>query len=139
VEVIGKLSVPITHKLPSSVIVRSAALLNMLYSPNELADELKVPARTIRERITKGLPYQRDRRGHLWVNGREFLKWVQTTRSVRPRCPLGSDEAFCLRCRRRVKLVNPIMSDRVTPPLLTGTCPHCGTTVNRGVKNDLSR
>jgi hypothetical protein len=139
VEVISKLSVRITHKLPSSVIVRSSALLDMLYSPNELADELVVPARSIREWITKGLPYQRDRRGHLWVSGRELYQWVETTRSVRPRCPLGSDEAFCLRCRRRVKLVNPIVSDRVTPPLLTGTCPHCGTTVNRGVKSDLPK
>ncbi len=49
----------------------------MLYRPSELADELAIPAPTIRWWIQhRGIPYQRDARGHLWVSGRDFAQWV---------------------------------------------------------------
>ncbi len=138
-EVNHKLTIRMTHKLPRSVIIRAAGLLEMLYSPIELAEDLSVPARTVREWIKNGMPFERDRRGHMWVNGMEFRRWVEETRTVRPRFQLGEDEAFCLRCRRRVKFSDPVVSDSSSALLLTGKCPFCGGTVNRGVKGDLSR
>ena len=44
---------PMKHRLPHTVVVRAPGLLPMLYSPNELAEELHVPVHIVRERLTK--------------------------------------------------------------------------------------
>ncbi len=127
------------NRIPKTVIWRAPGLLDMLYTPSEMSAELDVPARSIREWVKFGMPHQRDDRGHLWIHGTAFAKWVDETRRGRPRQKLESDEAYCLRCRRRVKLLNPEVCTDVKPPVLSGKCPNCGGTVNRGLWNDLSR
>lgn len=128
-----------TRKLPWTVITRAGRLLDMLYRPDELALELSIPSRTVREWIQYGMPYERDPRGHLWVNGVQFSHWVEQIRKQWPRIPLAEDEGFCLHCKRRVKLTQAARSERANGLLLTSACPHCGATVNRGVKRDPPR
>ena len=98
--------------LPHLAIVRAPGLLPMLYRPSELAEELGVSAAVVREWIDKGLPHQRDHRGHLWIDGRQVTEWVKVTRQ-RPagRVPNPRGETPCpsvnhlptTKCRSRAK------------------------------------
>lgn len=129
-----------SKKFPHIVLVRAPGLLPMQYKVNELADELGIPSRTLRDWLNLGIPHLRDRRGHLWVNGQEFAHWVETHRRKPGRIKLADDEAFCIHCHRPVKLVNPeiipIMAMLVN---IRGTCPDCGCVINRGGRNGKSR
>ncbi len=127
-------SVEIRRKIPRTVIIRAPGLLNMLYKPSELEVELEIPAYTFRTWTKHGMPFQRDHRGRLWINGVALASWVETVQRHRPRLKLKDDEAFCLRCHDRVKLTDPVISHSVKPPLLTGICPRCGGVVNRGIR-----
>jgi hypothetical protein len=115
------------------VIVRSPGLLPMLYKTGELAEELAIAPRTIREWVRKGMPHQRDARGHIWINGTEFARWVEIQRSLKRGPDLEADEAYCLRCRRAVELVNPTRLVSGKRALLQAICSQCGATVNKGV------
>ncbi len=128
----------LTRKMPYQVIVKAPGLLDMQYKPTELANELGIDVRAIREWTKNGLPHQRDHQGRLWINGRELAKWVNLHRQ-RPGFTLAANEAYCLRCRRKVKLLQPTISYSVTPPLLRGKCPRCSGDVNRGLKSDLPK
>jgi len=125
-------------KLPHAVIVRAPGLLPMLYRPAELAEDLGVADRTVREWLLKDLPYQRDERGHLWIDGRQAAAWVTRIRQSRSTLKLAGDEAFCLPCNKPVKLLDPTRTQRGKQTVLHGVCPSCGTSIHRGVKNDQS-
>jgi len=127
------------EKFPHSVIVRAPGLLPMLYKVKELAEELGISPRTIREWVRRGVPHQRDGRGHIWIDGKEFARWVETQRRVRRGPRLKPGEGYCMRCRRAVRLVNPIRQTSGKKTLLRGTCPRCGTIVNRGVRDGESK
>jgi hypothetical protein len=127
-------------KFPHIVLVRVQGLLPMQYKAKELAEELGIPGRRLRGWLNQGAPHHRDRRGHLWVNGREFANWVEANRRKRRRVKLADDEAFCLHCNRPVRLVNPeIIPIRGLLINIRGTCPDCGCVINRGGRNDKSR
>ena len=105
----------------------------MLYTVRELAYELSMPERTLRDWLKSGAPHSRDARQHIWINGQDFASWVHAQRRKRMRVPLASDEAYCLRCNRPVKLRNPaIIPVKGKLLLIRGTCPICNCTINRG-------
>ena len=120
-------------KLSHGVIVRAPGLLPMLYRATELAEDLDVSIWVIRQWARKGMPYQRDARGHLWINGVEFAEWVEVQRGLRRSPKLGQDEAYCLRCGEAVKLVNPTRRVDGKRVLLQAICPQCGARINKGV------
>jgi hypothetical protein len=120
-------------KLPHAIIVRAPGLLPMLYRATDLAEDLEVSIRTVRQWARRGMPYQRDSRGHLWINGVEFAAWVEIQRGLRRGPVLGQDEAYCLRCAEPVKLVNPTRRVDGKRVLLQATCPTCGIRINKGV------
>jgi hypothetical protein len=126
-------------KLPHVVIVRAPGLLPMLYRPSELAQDLEVPESTLRDWLDIGLPHQRDERGHIWINGREFAEWVKASRRSSSSRRMADDEAYCFRCQRPVKLVKPNFTQRGKQMLLSSTCPNCGSTINRGSHNGQSK
>src|SRR5512140_1907217 len=72
-------------RLSQMAIVRAPGLLPMWCTPAELGQELGVSARTIREWQRLGLPYRRDERGHLWIDGRQFASWGKTVSRPRAR------------------------------------------------------
>ena len=119
-------------KIPHTVIVRAPGLLPMLYTPGELEKELGVSARTIREWLDRGLPHQRDGRGHIWIDGRRFADWVKAWRESKPGKIMGDDEAYCLRCRQPMKWLNPIREQRGKQIWWRGVCPTCGGGICRG-------
>lgn len=122
----------IRFKVPHSVIVRAPGLLPMLYTPPELEQELGVPARTIREWLAKGLSHQRDERGHILLDGRQVAAWVKTLGRSRADRRLEADEAYCVRCRRAVKWLNPTRDQRGQQIWWRGVCPNCGSAICRG-------
>lgn len=129
-------------KLPHCVIVKSPRLLPMLYKPAEIAEELGIPARTVYDWLYEAdAPYQRDNCGHLWINGREFHEWIDKNRKKKSDRPkLKSDEAYCLRCRMTVKLIEPVrMHVKARLYVIRGKCPQCGITINRGDSDDRTR
>ena len=121
-----------TLKLPHAVIVRAPGLLPMLYTPSELARDLTIPARTVRDWVARGLPHQRDERGYLWLDGRQVAAWVKTVSKPQKRESLKEDEAYCFHCRQAVPLLNPAEQLRGKQRLLRGTCPKCNHSIYRG-------
>lgn len=125
-------------KLPHSLIVRAPGLLPMLYTPNEIADELGISVRSVREWLEHGLPHQRDARKRIWIEGRQLAAWVVATKQIHVGQPLGDDEAYCFKCRKPVKLLNPESVLRGKRALLSGKCPACGSLINRGSRHGQS-
>ncbi len=124
--------------LPHSVVVRAPGLLPMLYRPAELAVDLGVLDRVVREWLRRDLPHQRDERGHVWIDGREAAQWVNRIQRSRSTPKLADDEAYCLPCHGSVKLLNPTRTQHGKQIVLHGCCPNCGTSIHRGIRNDQS-
>jgi hypothetical protein len=124
-----------TPLLKHKQIVHLGRLLDMLYKPTELAEEIGVIPDTIyRSYIPAGLPVHRDARGRLWINGLAFIDWARDTIAQRKskRKGLPEGQAWCLKCRGPVPLLNPIIKPvNRSLELMQATCPACGATVNR--------
>ncbi len=121
-------------KLYHLMAVRAPRLLPMLYTPGELAEELGLSSRTIREWTRKGMPHQRDAKGYLWIQGREFAQWFDELRRSAKHHRLKENEAYCLRCRQVVTLT-PTETKQVGKMILKkGRCPQCGGGLNRGAR-----
>ena len=119
--------------IPHGVIVRAPGLLPMLYKVRELAEELGIPDRTLRDWLTYGAPHQRDNRNHIWINGEEFEMWVNAQRKRKSKRKLKDDEAYCLRCKKVVKLTNPqTVPSKGRLFHIKGICPNCECIINRG-------
>jgi hypothetical protein len=120
-------------KLPHHVIVKAPGLLPMLYKASELADEIQIPERTLRDWLKSGAPFQRDSSNRIWVNGQDFKQWVQEKRKPKRTFKLLDNQAYCLHCKTAVELLNPkrhaIKGKLVN---IMGACPQCGCTINRG-------
>ncbi len=101
----------------------------MAYTPAELVKEIGFTVRQVyRVYIPAGCPHQRDDRNHLWINGNEFRVWVQEVYQKRE---LGLNEAFCLTCKKAVKMVEPerVQDGRLIYYLCK--CPCCGRKLAR--------
>ena len=105
-----------------------------VYRPSELAEVLDCHVDTVyRSFIPAGCPHTRDSHGHIWIVGTEFAQWARDMMASQKRTPLADGEAYCMKCNKPVQMTGPIT---VRPTshhleLVTGTCPDCGTTVNR--------
>lgn len=124
------------RKIPHAVIVRAPGLLPMYYKASELAEELCIPERTLRDWLTNGAPCIRDDRNSIWIEGESFARWVEQERKNKTRIKLEADEAFCLHCKKPVKMTDCTEKHIVDGiSHLSGTCPECGGKVVRGEKN----
>ncbi|MCL5611948.1 MAG: hypothetical protein M1485_05250 [Chloroflexi bacterium] len=123
------------------IIVKSPGLLPMYYTVGELASELRIPDRTLRDWLEAGAPHHRDECNHIWINGVQFAQWVQQQRRLKHEHKLDDGSAYCFRCNEVVEIMTPRHHHiKGKLFLITGTCPQCGTTINRGARyatNDL--
>jgi hypothetical protein len=121
-------------KLDRQQKLRLARLLDMMYTPRELAEEIGFNARQVyRVYVPLGCPHQRDENDRIWINGEAFREWVAATyRKQR----LADDEAFCLTCRRPVKMVDPALHKKNGVAYLRCQCPECGRVLARIVAED---
>ncbi len=126
-------------RLPRNVIIKAPGLLPMLYTPREIAEELDLPEKTLRDWLTQGAPHSRDERDHLWVDGRQFAAWVEAQRQIKRQShgKLKEGEGYCLRCNQIVQIENPVVC-HIKGKLyhIKGKCPTCGCTINRGGRYD---
>jgi hypothetical protein len=125
-------------RLTHSVIVKAPGLLPMLYLPAELAGELGMPVRTLYDWLKAGAPHTQDTQGNLWIDGRQFAGWVAANRKPHAvREKLQDDQAYCLRCKQAVTLIDP-RREQVKGKLILikGRCPQCGVGINRGGRSD---
>ncbi len=124
-------------KLPHAVIVKAPGLLPMLYTVRELADELSMPERTLRDWLLRGAPHTRDRLGRIWVNGQAFAAWVLSQRRKSSSSRLKPGEGYCMVCNRIVTVVHPIRRPSAGKLVyIQGLCPHCNGKVSRGARRD---
>ncbi len=116
-------------------IVKLGRLLNMLYKPAEIAEEIGVTADTVyRSYLPAGLPHTRDEQGNIWIHGTAFVSWAREViaRRKNKRAPLPDDHAWCLKCNEPVPLINPkVKKSNHYLELLQARCPNCGKMVNR--------
>ncbi len=119
--------------LPHSAIVKSAGLLPMLYTARELATELAIPEPTLRDWLRIGAPFKRDERGHIWICGEDFSKWIALQRKVKTEPRLTESQAFCFHCKTIVEMSYP-RTQQIRGKLmhLRGICSHCGKSIFRG-------
>ena len=89
-------------KLPHSVFVKSTSLLPMLYTVRELAEEITVPERTLRDWLANGAPHTRDHQNHIWIDGQAFAGWVHSLCQKDEVNRLKSDQGCCMTCNRVV-------------------------------------
>ncbi len=121
--------------LKHTQIVRLSRILNMMYKPSELAEEIGVTQDTIyRSYLPAGMPYERDRTGSVWIHGPAFVAWAKQTIVKRrsERVGLPPDQAWCMKCNKPVQLIKPTVKvvNRYLE-LLQSPCPFCDTVVNR--------
>lgn len=124
-------------KLPHSVIVKSTGLLPMFYTVRELAEEIAIPERTLRDWLSHRAPHTRDHLSHIWIEGRAFAGWVQSLRKKSNGTRLKKDEGYCMTCNRVIVMRNPAHNPSTTRLVyIQGTCPVCNGKVTRGAWND---
>jgi hypothetical protein len=116
---------------------RLDSLLDMMYRPSELAEEVGFAQRQVyRVYLKLGCPHERDSRNHIFINGRAFKRWVEETYS---KARMGDDEAFCLTCKRPVEIVEPVREEKEGLIYLVSECPDCGRKLARIIENNRHR
>lgn len=122
-------------------IKKLARLLDMMYKPSELADEIGVNIDTVRRSyIPAGLPVEKDETNHTWIHGLTFAKWAREQIATRKkkRSKLKDDEVYCLSCKKVVSGF-PAKPKKIIPvnrwlEMAQAACPICGTKVNKARK-----
>jgi len=108
---------------------RLRRLLNMMYTTNELANEVGVSPRLIRRvHVPLGCPHSRNQQNHIMINGVSFRNWYQGM--YKKRSP-AKDEAFCLKCGDVVKMVDPAPKELNGLSYVVAKCSYCGRNVAR--------
>ncbi len=108
---------------------RLKGLLDMMYTPRELSEEIGVNVnRVYMVYIHGGCPHERDEVRRIWINGQAFKKWyeeVYAKRSLKPR------EAFCLTCKCPVEMKNEVRRQKEKMIYYLCECPNCGRKLAR--------
>ena len=117
--------------------LRLEKLLDMLYRPSELAEEIGFTRRQVyRVYEPLGCPCQKDEQRHLWINGKAFREWYEATY---PRFTVNEGEGFCLTCKKVIRLEKPVQKKKGGLLYWVGSCPKCGRKIPRIIKNDKRR
>jgi hypothetical protein len=123
----------LSRLIPKSAKLRTVGLLDMFYTPEELAAELNMNTRLVQDiLIPEGMPHKKDKKGRLFLHGPQVQAWIASMRAKLPH--LEADQVYCLGCRKVVPLVKPRRVRKGSLVLLQARCPECGARVNRGAK-----
>lgn len=125
-------------KIRRAQIIKLSRLLDMLYKPSELADEIGISDDTVyRSYLPAGAPHTRDKAGNIWIHGPAFREWMleRNEEGKATLHPLGEGEAWCVHCSKVVKIINPrVRKFNGSADLVQGKCEVCGGKVNRAQK-----
>ena len=125
-------------RLKRAQVYKVKFLLDMMYKPSEIAEELGVSVDTIyRSYLPAGAPNQIDGKGRVWIFGPAFAAWAQEyllKKSPKAKAAMTEAEAWCVKCNQVITIVNPRKRDvKKRVARQTGHCPICGKVVNRFV------
>jgi len=122
-------------RLTKGKIQQLERLLDMLYRPGEIAQEIGITVETLlRSFLPAGAPAIKDDEGKIWFNGKAFAAWgrKQLAKNTPDKERMKDDEAYCFRCRKRVVIVNPKRRRyHRDVDQINGTCPECEGKVYR--------
>jgi hypothetical protein len=108
---------------------RLKRLLDMMYTPRELAEEIGVnDDRVYMVYVPGGCPHERDKNRHIWINGKAFRSWFEEVYAKRN---LKPGQAFCLTCKKAVDMVNPERKRKEKLIYDLCNCPNCGRKTTR--------
>ncbi len=108
--------------------MRLGKLLDMMYKPSELAEEIGFTLRQVyRVYMPLGCPCVRENR-YVFINGRAFAEWYEATY---PKKTLRDDEAFCLTCKKPVMMNDPVKQKKDRLHYWVCKCPTCGRKLAR--------
>jgi len=118
-----------------SNIMKLARLLDMLYKPSEIAEEIDVPVDTIyRVFLPAGCPHRRDANNLIWIQGTEFAAWAKAVNETNraKQFHLEENQAWCVHCNQVVEIKGGRQrAVRRNLVIVQGKCAECGAKVNR--------
>jgi len=108
--------------LSRGLMHHSFRLLDMEYKPSEIAEELATSKEKIIKLISAGAPARKDAKGHYWIHGETFARWLADVAPKKPKDKniFADDEAYCVGCRKTVIFTEHRRSHRI----VFGTCPQ---------------
>lgn len=114
-------------------MIRLVRLMDMMYRPGEIAEEIGMTTDTIyRNYLPGGCPFERDKTGNIWIHGTSFAAWVKSVTVKKEINSLADGQAWCLRCRKAVALTRPRERFRGRyVAIYQGKCEVCGARINR--------
>ena len=117
-------------------IIRLGRILDMMYRPSEIAEEIGVTVDTVyRSWLPAGLPHKREPDNTIWIHGPAFVAWVKSISRENKKQPLPDGHGWCMKCNQIVSMSasTPIFQNRYIE-IVQSACPKCKTPVNRAQK-----
>jgi len=110
-----------------------SALLDMLYTPSEIAETIGITRRQVyRVYLPMGCPSAKDETGHVFIHGKSFRSWYEETYRKEK---LKADEVYCLSCKYVVNLVDPVEMTKGRYRYWLAACPNCGKNLSKAITN----
>ena len=126
-------SILLKGRLDGAQRTRLKRLLDMLYKPSELADIVGFHKRQVyRVYLKLGLPGEKDKTGHLWINGKQFANWYLDNFK---KIVLRNNEVFCLTCKQAVEVKKSRKVKKGKLVYLVCSCPNCKRKIAKIISN----
>jgi len=108
--------------LSRAMMRRSMRLLDMEYKPSEVADELGATKEQVVRLISAGAPARKDAKGHYWIHGETFVKWLEDAapKNRQAKTTFEENESWCMTCRAKVAYIESRRRGNVS----YGKCPN---------------
>jgi DNA-directed RNA polymerase subunit RPC12/RpoP len=120
-------------RLKGNQLRKLAGLLDMLYTPVELAMEIGFTRRQVyRAYLPLGCPNERDEAKHVFINGHAFREWY--TKTYR-KLELAENEAYCLSCKKVVLIIIAEKMQKGNYRYWSANCPNCGGKISKAISN----
>lgn len=112
--------------LSGHIARRFGHLLDMLYTPAELAQEVGIDKRLVYGKLLPaGLPSQKDNSGRIWIHGKTAAAWVKAL-PKKVHVKLAPGEGYCRKCKKAVPMADPREEVKNRIRYLIGVCGTCG-------------
>ncbi len=99
-------------------------LLNMLYTPFELSEEIGISKNQVyRVYLPNGCPHTKDSNNRILIHGVSFKSWYEITYK---KIHLEKNQAWCVSCKKVVVVLNPERKQKGRTIYNLYDCPDCG-------------